>query len=108
MAAVSAVPLYLLANRVLTNAAVLNFGFFYILTVTSFFLVMRYSKIPGNMVNAFLGRTVAVLLVAVVYLLLVLRKFHGNETGFTITFFAAYLICTGFEVYYILYNLREI
>jgi hypothetical protein len=45
--------------------------------------------------------------VALVYFFLLLKKFRGNEIDFAITFFIAYLVCTVFEVWYLLRNLRR-
>jgi len=100
-------PIYRFGNSFIYSGTALNLAFFYVITIISFYIVARSFKKSGSVINAFLGGIVLKLLVAMVYLLFVLKKFPSHEVDFVISFFASYLICTGFEVYYILYNLRQ-
>ncbi len=94
-------------NSFVVSGIISNLLFFYVVTLLLFYIVARSFKKTGSIINAFMGGIVVKMLVAMIYLLFVLKKFPGHEVEFVITFFATYLICTGFEVYYILYNLRQ-
>ena len=100
-------PLYKYAGDAAVTGAYINTAFFYVMTLLAFVFVARAADKKGMMLNAFLGGIVLKILVAMIYLFFSIRKFPGHEIEFAITFFAAYLICTGFEVYYILHNLRQ-
>jgi heme/copper-type cytochrome/quinol oxidase subunit 4 len=105
---VAAYPLYKLADHVIIEGVIANTLLFFFITLVSFFLIARVGAKGGNMLNAFLGSMGIKMAVALVYFLVFLKSYQGREFDFAVTFFAAYLICTGFEVYYILYNLRQI
>gem|GEM_PF-5773285 len=105
--AIALFPLHRYGNNFLVSGALENTAFFYGLTLVSYFIIVKSVKKDGTMINAFLGGIVLKLLLAMVYLFIFLKNFPGHEVDFAVTFFAAYLICTGFEVYYILHNLRQ-
>jgi hypothetical protein len=108
LAAIAAYPLYKFANPVVITGCIANMILFYIITVVVMALVFWAGKKQGTIVMAFLAGTVIKILFAMIYLLIFLRYYPGHEMQFTLTFFAAYLICTGFEIYWILSNLRQI
>lgn len=105
--AIALFPLYKYGNSFLVSGSLGNTAFFYILTLASYYIIVKSIRKDGTLINAFLGGIVMKLLLAMVYLFIFLKKFPGHEVDFAITFFASYLICTGFEVYYILHNLRQ-
>ena len=100
-------PIFRFGNSFTISGTVYNLAFFYVMTLISFFIVARSLKKTGSIITAFMGGIVLKMLVAMIYLLFVLKEFPHHEVEFVISFFASYLICTGFEVYYILYNLRQ-
>jgi hypothetical protein len=108
IAVVSAYPIYVLASKAVMTGAIANTILFYVITLAAIFLVIRAGEKKGTIVNAFLSGTVVKILLAMIYLLVFLKSFPGHEMEFALTFFAAYLICTGFEVYWILKNLKQI
>jgi hypothetical protein len=108
VAVLSAFPLFKFASGAVITGAIANTILFYIISAATIFLVIRAGKIKGTIVNAFLSSTVIKILLALVYLIIFLKSFPGHEMEFALTFFAAYLLCTGFEVYWILKNLKQI
>lgn len=109
MALLAAYPLYKKATPLIIEGTISNLILFFALTLISFWLVLRSgAKKNGNMLNAFLGSIALKLVVALAYFLIFLNDYKGFEIEFALTFFAAYLVCTGFEVYYLLNNLRQI
>ena len=86
---------------------------FFALTVLSYFIITRkkgepnengyYSLLPGYFLSIFIK-----MFVALIYFWIMLQDFEGDELKLAGTFFVGYLICTGFEIYYIFRNLRKI
>jgi heme/copper-type cytochrome/quinol oxidase subunit 4 len=109
VAGISAFPLYKLADQVILEGLAASFLLFFFLTVASFALIIRKSAKNGTqLLTNYFGSIGLKMIVALVYFIVMLKGFKGDELTFALTFFAAYLICTCFEVYYIMHNLRQI
>lgn len=87
----------------------LSTGLFYILTIVSTWLVLRNADKPGlGYLNSFLLGMVVKMVLSLVFFLLLYKDFQGWELGFAVVFFTAYIVCTVFEVIYLMGNLRQI
>lgn len=109
VAGIAAYPLYKMASKVVIDGLIASIALFFFLTVASFWLIIRKSgKDNTQLLTSYFSSIGLKLVIALVYFLVMMKEFKGYELEFALTFFAAYLICTCFEVYYILHNLRQI
>jgi len=106
--AIAAYPLYKLSLPVLLDAIIQSFLLFYLLSIAAFFIVSWKGKKNVEIMRKYMLSIGMRLGVGLLYFVIMIKTFKGFELGFTISFFCGYLICTGFEVYYLLHNLREI
>ena len=103
----AAYPLYEYGNPVIWKGLLANFLLFIVLTIVTFLIIMRKGPDSSGIINGFLGSIGLKMIVALIYFIILLKKFDGNEIEFAVTFFIAYLVCTVFEVIYLLRNLRR-
>lgn len=103
----AAYPLYEYGNAVIWRGLLANFLLFFVLTLVTFLIIMRKGPDSTGVINGFMGSIGLKMVVALIYFVILLKKFRGNELEFAVTFFAAYLVCTVFEVIYLLRNLRR-
>jgi heme/copper-type cytochrome/quinol oxidase subunit 4 len=108
IAGIAAFPLYKMADYMILEGLLANTLLFFFITVVSYWIIMRKGVKNANLLNSFMVSLVAKMLIALIYFMLLLKQYQGREIDFAITFFAAYLVCTAFEVYYLLHNLRQI
>ena len=101
-------PLYKLSLPVLQYALGESFLFFYLLSIGAFIVITWHGKKKSDILQRYMLSIGMRLAIGLLYFIIMLKSFKGFEIGFTISFFCGYLICTGFEVYYLLHNLREI
>jgi heme/copper-type cytochrome/quinol oxidase subunit 4 len=100
-------PLYEYGTPVIWRGLLANFLLFIAITIVTFVIIMRKGPQASGIINNFLASTGLKMIIALVYFVLLLKKFRGNEIEFAVTFFVAYLVCTVFEVIYLLRNLRR-
>lgn len=108
LAGIAAYPLYKMADGVIMEGLIANFALFFFVTIASVAYILRPGAPKDGILNSFMITMVVKMLIALAYFMLVLKGFSGREIDFAVTFFAAYLVCTAFEVYFILHNLRQI
>ena len=108
LAGLMAYPLYKFADGVMTEGLIANMLLFFFITLASVAFIYRKGAKSKDILNSFMLTLVGKMLIALIYFMLVLKGFKGHELNFAITFFAAYLACTAFEVYFLLRNLRQI
>ena len=99
-------PLYKYGDDKAWEAVFANLALFFFLTIISSWIMLKKSQ-GENMLRAFVLSKVIKLLVAIIFFVVFLTDFKGRELLFALTFFGAYLLCTGFEVYYLMSNLRR-
>jgi heme/copper-type cytochrome/quinol oxidase subunit 4 len=108
VAALAAFPLYKKAPGYVIEGLIANVILFYVLSIISFWLVNRTAaRTGGNVLNAYFTGMGIKMLIALIYFMVLLGDFKGKELQFAVTFFIAYLVCTVFEVNYLLRNLRR-
>lgn len=109
ISALVAYPLYKMGTPLIYEGLGASMMLFFVLTIVSFFIIIKFgSRKGGNMINAFLGSIGLKMMVSLLYFLVLLGNFEGFELEFALTFFTAYLVCTGFEIYFLMSNLRQI
>ncbi|RYD76255.1 MAG: hypothetical protein EOP53_15025 [Sphingobacteriales bacterium] len=108
LAGLASYPLYKYGDGVIIEGLIANLSLFFFVTIASVAFILRPNVPKDGILNSFMITMVVKMLIALAYFMLVLKSFSGHEIQFALTFFAAYLVCTAFEVYYILHNLRQI
>ncbi|MGZ5304335.1 MAG: hypothetical protein ACXWDO_09505 [Bacteroidia bacterium] len=108
IAGIAAYPLYIYADAKIIEGLIANLALFFFITIASVAFILRPNAPKDGILNSFMITMVVKMLIALAYFMLVLKGFRGREIDFAVTFFATYLVCTAFEVYYILHNLRQI
>jgi heme/copper-type cytochrome/quinol oxidase subunit 4 len=108
LAVLAAFPLYKKAPSYVIEGLIASILLFYVLSIISFWLVSRAEKKKGGAsLNAYFTGMAVKMIVALVYFMVLLDDFKENELAFAVCFFVAYLVCTVFEVNYLLRNLRR-
>ncbi|MDQ3073172.1 MAG: hypothetical protein M3Q97_07930 [Bacteroidota bacterium] len=108
VAGIAIYPLYKYTDTVFWGASAINLCLFFVLTLASFWVLTKgKSGDTLTILTRFLGGTILKMFISLIYFLIVFDNFKGRELEFALTFFAAYLVCTSFEVYFLLHNLRQ-
>ncbi|MEX0968754.1 MAG: hypothetical protein WD077_16090 [Bacteroidia bacterium] len=96
-------------NPVLAEADLFNFTFFLLVTVISYPL-LAHSLVsnPKSFNNLLFGGIALKMVLSLVFILLFISRFEDSKITFVLSFFASYILFTGFEVYLLLLNLRQI
>ena len=108
IAAVAAYPVYKLMPMSLVAALAQSIVFFFCLTLLVFGFIIMRSKKGKEVLNGYFLSIGLKMMIGLIYFVVMLQDFKGLELGFTISFFSSYFLCTSFEVYYLMTNLRQI
>lgn len=91
------------------QAGVFNFLFFSIFTLLSYPLLAYYlHSHPKKFMAGMMGSIFVKLALSLIYILFIFNRFEPVLVAFVITFFLTYVLFTGFELYLLLINLRQI
>ena len=84
-------------------------AFFGIITLATFYAVRKGAEVdPGSFQNYFLASSTFRVLLCMMAVFIYVYLASERELQFTLNFFFIYFIYTGFEIYAILSNLRQI
>lgn len=96
-------------SEAMLQATTYNFIYFFLITLITYpILIWALNKGGKGFMNVMYGGIFGKLLVSLIYLLFLFQSFKGEEFSFIFSFFIAYLLFTGFEIYLIMLNLRQI
>jgi hypothetical protein len=84
-------------------------AFFALITLGAFYAIQKGSKAdPGSFQLYFMGSSVLRVLLCMTAVFIYVFMASERELQFALNFFAIYFVFTGFEIYSILSNLRQI
>ena len=108
MAVIAAYPLYKFVPQRLLFALGESLLFFVCLTLLIFGFIVRRAKKGNEILNGYFLSIAIKMFIGLIYFVVILQDYKDLALGFTICFFSAYFLCTSFEVYYLMTNLRQI
>ncbi len=107
LGAIAAYPIIKLLDTSLYAALGQSILFFFLLTLLMMSLIIYRNQKGTDILKGYLLSVGIKMLIALIYFVVMLKSFGGSELGFTLCFFSSYLVCTFFEVYFLMTNLRQ-
>ncbi|MCX6352647.1 MAG: hypothetical protein NTX03_12435 [Bacteroidetes bacterium] len=104
---VAGYPVYKFFGWDTVKVLVHSFLVFFFITLGAFILSTYKTKQAKDSLRYYLASIGIKMLIALIYFLAMLKSYAGFEWQFTLSFLSAYFLCTGFELYYLLSNLRQ-